>query len=156
MGERLKNSVGIWAFSPLATRFMPAGYQQGAVGEDMAARSVRVLEEMGVPINEVRASGGGARSELWRQIQADVYGREVVTISATEGPAFGAALLAGVGVGTFPTVEEACRRAIRVVERTVPIPGNVEVYDRFYPIYRELYGALKPHFDAVTELVASD
>jgi xylulokinase len=118
--------------------------------------SFEILKEMGVPIQEVRASGGGARSDLWRQIQADIYGREVVTISAIEGPAYGAALLAGAGVGVFPSVEEACRSAIRVVGRTAPIPQNVEVYDRFYPIYRELYGALKPHFDAVTELVAGD
>ena len=115
--------------------------------------SFEIFKEMGVPVRQVRASGGGGRSELWRQIQADVFGREIVTINATEGPAYGVALLAGVGTGVWASVEEACQATIRVVTRQKPIKANAATYDTFYPTYRALYGALKPHFDRVTELV---
>src|SRR5262249_54949950 len=80
--------------------------------------SFEILREMGVPIRQVRASGGGARSALWRQIQADVTGHEHVTINVDEGPAFGVALLAGVGTGVWNSVEEACRATIRVTQNT--------------------------------------
>ena len=115
--------------------------------------SFEIFKEMGVPVKQVRASGGGGRSELWRQIQADVFGREIVTINASEGPAYGVALLAGVGTGVWASVEEACAATIRVVTRQKPIKANVAIYDGFYPTYRALYRALKPHFDSVTELV---
>jgi len=115
--------------------------------------SFEIFKDMGVPVKQVRASGGGGRSELWRQIQADVFGREIVTINATEGPAYGVALLAGVGTGVWASVEEACAATIRVVTRQKPAKANVATYDSFYPTYRALYGALKPHFDRVTELV---
>src|SRR5207244_5173812 len=82
--------------------------------------SFEILKEMGVPLQQVRASGGGARSTLWRQIQADVTGREHVTINVDEGPAYGVALLAGVGTGVWSSVEEACRGSIRVVDRGSP------------------------------------
>ena len=108
---------------------------------------------MGVPVKQVRASGGGGRSPLWRQIQADVFGREIVTINATEGPAYGVALLAGVGTGVWSSVEEACAATIRVVTRQKPIKANVQAYNSFYPVYRALYPALKPSFDSVTKLV---
>jgi xylulokinase len=112
-----------------------------------------IFQEMGVPAKQVRASGGGGRSELWRQIQADVFGREIVTINSSEGPAYGVALLAGVGTGVWASVEEACGATIRVVTRQKPIKENVATYEAFYPTYRALYGSLKPHFDRVTELV---
>ena len=115
--------------------------------------SFEIFKEMDVPVKQVRASGGGGRSDLWRQIQADVFGREIVTINATEGPAYGVALLAGVGTGVWASVEEACQATIRVVTRQKPIAENVAIYDAFYPTYRALYAALKPHFDRVTELV---
>ncbi len=115
--------------------------------------SFEIFKEMGVPVKQVRASGGGGRSELWRQIQADVFGREIVTINAGEGPAYGVALLAGVGTGVWASVAEACQATIRVVTRQKPIKDNVATYNAFYPTYRALYGALKPHFDKVTELV---
>ncbi|HBO44734.1 MAG TPA: xylulokinase, partial [Planctomycetaceae bacterium] len=78
------------------------------------ADSLAIFDELGVPIRQIRASGGGGRSTLWRQIQADVFGREVVTINTDEGAAFGVALLAAVGAGEFKSVEEACRATIRV------------------------------------------
>jgi xylulokinase len=112
--------------------------------------SFEILDAMGVPVEQVRASGGGARSPLWRQIQADVTDREHVTINVDEGPAFGVALLAGVGTGVWSTVAEACRATIRVVDRAAPDPQAHAIYNRFYPIYRSLYAALKEPFAAVT------
>jgi len=114
---------------------------------------LEILREMQVPIQEVRASGGGARSSLWRQIQADLFNQEMVTLNIAEGPAYGAALLASVGTGIFDRIEDACHEAIQVIEHTKPIPKNVETYDRYYPLYRSLYGKLKPSFDQVTELL---
>lgn len=116
--------------------------------------SLELIKALGLEIRQVRASGGGARSELWRQIQTDIFGTEMVTINVTEGAAYGAALLAGVGAGIYASVEEACEHAIRVVERTEPIAESVAVYSQYYPIYRALYGALKPYFDQVAEIVA--
>ena len=115
--------------------------------------SFEILGEMGVPINQVRASGGGARSDVWRRIQADVTGREHVTINVDEGPAFGVALLAGVGTGVYPSVEEACRSTIEVVSSTKPDPRNKGLYDRYYAVYRALYPALKDQYRRVSEIV---
>ena len=115
--------------------------------------SLEILRAMGLPISQVRASGGGARSSLWRQIQADVFDTELVTINVDEGPAFGVALLAGVGAGIYASVEEACDRTISVAERTEPDPDNSATYDKFYPIYRGLYASLKDHFAEVGRLV---
>jgi len=100
-------------------------------------------------IKQIRVSGGGAKSALWRQILADVIGSELVTVNTTEGGAFGAALLAAVGAGVWSTVPEACRATIKVVSATSPQPAQVKVYDDLYPLYRGLYPALKPTFDAV-------
>lgn len=115
--------------------------------------SLEILREMGVPVEEIRASGGGGRSALWRQIQADVFGYPLTTINAQEGPAFGVALLAGVGVGLYPDVPSACAATIRVTSTTHPIPENVAVYARGYQVYRALYPALKAQFAAVADLV---
>ncbi|KPJ63872.1 xylulose kinase [candidate division KD3-62 bacterium DG_56] len=117
--------------------------------------SFEILREMGLPIEQVRASGGGARSALWRQIQADVAGAELVTINVDEGPAFGVALLAGVGAGIYPSVQDACARTIRVQERTAVDRGRVAVYARYYPIYRALYQSLKSQFKAVSQAVSA-
>jgi xylulokinase len=111
--------------------------------------SLELIRGLGVPIDQVRASGGGARSELWRQIQADVFNTELVVINITEGAAFGAALLAGVGAGVYSSVQEGVSTAIRVVSRTTPRRTEAEVYQRLYPHYRGLYGALKSTFDAL-------
>jgi xylulokinase len=102
-------------------------------------------------IDQIRISGGGAKSALWRQILADVMGNELVTVNTTEGAAYGAALLAGVGAGVWGTVPEACGATIRVVSRTGPQTDHVSAYGELYPLYRELYPALKPTFRAVAE-----
>lgn len=115
--------------------------------------SFSILEEMNVPISQVRASGGGARSELWRQIQADVSGYDHVTINVDEGPALGVALLAGVGTGVYSSVPEACKSVIKVVDTTAADPAAKSIYDRYYPIYRSLYASLKDDFAAVSRAV---
>jgi len=75
-------------------------------------------------------------------------------INVTEGAAYGAALLAGVGARVYKDVAEACQEAIEVVQRTEPIRENVALYGEFYPLYRALYAALKPSFDQVSQIVA--
>ena len=97
-------------------------------------------------IRQVRVSGGGARSPLWRQILADVLGSELVTVNTTEGAAFGAALLAGVGAGIWPDGETACRETVRVTGSTRPDAGAMAVYERAYGVYRGLYPALNGPF----------
>jgi xylulokinase len=102
-----------------------------------------IFDEMDVPVNAIRLGGGGARSALWRQIQADVYGREVEVLDAEEGPAYGAALLAGVGTGAWPSVDVACDRAVRVAARVPPDADASVSLDRRYQAFRRLYGALR-------------
>jgi xylulokinase len=94
-------------------------------------------------ITQVRVSGGGARSEFWRQILANVFESELVTVNTTEGAAFGAALLAGVGAGNWVDVNSACESVIRVTGSTMPEPNQIPVYRQTYSIYRDLYPALK-------------
>ncbi len=94
----------------------------------------------------MRATGGGAKSHTWRQIIADVLGVELVTTNAQEGPAFGAALLAGVAGGIYASVQQACEATVRVVDHTRPRPEFEGAYTRAYEQYRALYPALKPIF----------
>lgn len=96
-----------------------------------------------VQIDQVRVSGGGAKSHLWRQILADVFNAELVTVNTTEGAAYGAALLAGVGCGIYSDTDAACAKAVKVTGSTIPQALNVEKYDRLFPFYRDLYPALK-------------
>ena len=103
-----------------------------------------IIQEQGLALAQVRATGGGAKSPLWRQIIADVLGVELVTTNASEGPAFGAALLAGVASGVYSSVQESCDATVRVVERTEPQQQHAAVYARMYEQYRALYPALKP------------
>ena len=97
-------------------------------------------------ITQVRASGGGTKNALWRQILASVLEAELVTVNTTEGAAFGAALLAGVGTGTWKDVPSACAAAVKLTGSTSPDPVQVEVYRKAYPLYRTLYPALKSIF----------
>jgi xylulokinase len=105
--------------------------------------SLEIFRELEIPVEQIRASGGGSRSFLWRQIQADVYGKELVTLRTSEGSAFGAALLAGVGAGIYSAVEESAREAIQIRERMAPLAANVQLCDRQYQIYRQLYPAIR-------------
>jgi xylulokinase len=100
-------------------------------------------------VTEVRIAGGGAKGALWRRIVASALGLPMVTVSSTEGAACGAALLAGVGAGAWPSVEAACDATIRVTGRDEPVAAWAEAYDALHPRYRELYAALKPTWDAL-------
>ena len=112
--------------------------------------SFRLIKSAGLgEITQVRVSGGGAKSALWRQILADVLDQALVTVNTTEGAAYGAALLAGVGADAWSSVPEACKATINVVESTTPQPEHAAAYKKLYPQYRALYPALKPTFDAV-------
>jgi xylulokinase len=99
-------------------------------------------------ISQVRVTGGGARSPLWRQILADVFQAEIVTVNTVEGAAFGAALLAGTGTGVFRSVEAACDATIQVTGTTTP-GKDQNIYQTLYPLYRELYPLLKTTFRSV-------
>ena len=110
----------------------------------------QIFDEIGVPITQVRASGGGAKSPFWRQIHADVTGHPHVTLSVDEGPALGVALLAAVGTGAYATVADACRAAIQTVSETAPDPQAHTEYQKYYGVYRALYPALKEQFAAVS------
>jgi xylulokinase len=107
--------------------------------------SLELMRDISLSIEQVRASGGGARSPLWRQILADVFNSEIVLTNVTEGAAFGAALLAGVGTGIYNDVDEASSRGIRITDRIEPGP-NTGIYADYYPMYRALYPALAPIF----------
>jgi len=115
--------------------------------------SLEIIRGMGIRIDQIRASGGGARSKLWRSIQADVNGVPMVTINVDEGPAYGAALLAGVGTKVFASVEQACDATIRVVNEIAPSEEFARIYDRYYGLYRKLYPSLEPHFKKLTRLI---
>ena len=114
--------------------------------------SFELMQSVGLAeIRQVRISGGGARSALWRQILADVLNVELVTVNTTEGAAYGAALLAATGAGVYPDVDTACAATIRLTGRTVPGPASV-AYGEVYPLYRDLYPALRPSFNAVARV----
>jgi xylulokinase len=111
--------------------------------------SLAIIRELNVPVKQIRASGGGSKNPLWRQIQADAFGQDVVTINAEQGPAYGVALLAAVGAGAFRNVEEACAATIRVVNKTPLNKKAAKVYDAGFPIYQQLYRSLKSDFAAI-------
>jgi xylulokinase len=100
-------------------------------------------------IQQVRISGGGARSELWREILASTFEAELVTVNTTEGAAYGAALLAGVSAGAWGNVPAACQAVVKITGETHPNPAWVEAYRRAHTIYAGLYPALKMSFEAM-------
>ena len=116
--------------------------------------SFTLIQQAGLgAISQVRVSGGGAKSPLWQQIMADVLDVELVTVNTTEGAAFGAALLAGVGAGIFATVPAACDATIHLTGRVQPSPART-AYQDFYPRYRALYPALASEFHAMAGVVS--
>jgi xylulokinase len=115
--------------------------------------SLELIRGIGLPVTEIRASGGGARSPLWRQILSDLFQADIVTVSTTEGAAFGAALLAGAGCGVFAGIERACDATIVVTDRATPDAQRVQTYERIYEVYRDLYPMLRPTMHALDGLV---
>ncbi|MBX7186449.1 MAG: xylulokinase [Vicinamibacteria bacterium] len=109
-----------------------------------------LLEGAGLPpVSQVRIAGGGAKSDLWRKIVSSVLNVEIATVNSTEGAAFGAALLAGVGFGAFPDVDAACEATIKVTGRDAPDADWTSIYDAEYGRYRGVYPALKPIFESL-------
>ena len=102
-----------------------------------------IFNEMQIPVTSIRLGGGGARSPLWRQIQADVYAHEVEIVAAEEGAAYGAAILAGVGAGAWSSVDEACDKVVRVASRIAPHPSASKTMQQAYRTYRKIYPALR-------------
>jgi len=102
-----------------------------------------IFSELGVPVERIVVGGGGARSALWREIQASVYGRAVETIAADEGAAYGAAILAGVGARIWATVDEAVDAVVRRGGTTSPKPEAVDVMNDRYAQFRRVYPALR-------------
>jgi xylulokinase len=105
-----------------------------------------IFEELGVRTDRIVVSGGGARSPVWRQIQADVFRSEVARVHGEERAGIGAAMLAGIGTGVYEGFEDACRKAVRTEACTPPIAANVERYDRLYDVFHGLYPKLKDDF----------
>lgn len=126
-------------------------------GVAFALRScMEVFEGLGMVVNRVVASGGAASSPLWRQIQADIFGVELVTVASTEQAALGAALLAGMGVGLYRGAEDACERVVKTVSTTRPIESNARAYDQLYDVYKSLYPSLKEQFASLSRLGKQD
>lgn len=111
--------------------------------------SLEIFRKLKVPVRQVVATGGGAVNPFLRQLQADIYGEEVVTVNNQEGPAYGAAILALVGSGLYPSISQACSKLLRVVTRTSPKPKAVKRYNEWYGEFRKLYPALKESFSSI-------
>jgi xylulokinase len=107
-----------------------------------------IFREMKVPVKQIRLGGGGARSPLWRQIQADVYGHDVQIVEAEEGAAYGAAILAGVGAKVWPSVDDACNTIVRVREKIVCRPDVAAAMNAAYTAYQRVYPATKAIFSS--------
>lgn len=112
-----------------------------------------IIGDMGIGINEVRASGGGGKSRLWRQMQADVFGCRINTINSSQGPALGAAILAMTGTNEYSSVEEACENIIKVEDTLEPSYNNTKKYKSYHDVYKRLYIALKDEYKAVNNLL---
>ncbi len=131
------------------------GHLARAVMEGVAMslrESLEIIRGLGVPVREMRLSGGGAKSPLWKQIFADVMDQPACTINAEQGPAYGVALLAAVGTGQFKSIEEACKATIEVVHKTLPKKAAVKNYQKLFPIYQSLYGSLQKTFEELSRL----
>jgi xylulokinase len=118
--------------------------------------SLEIMRRLDLPVEQVRATGGGARSALWRELQADVYGLPIHRTTADEGPAHGAALLAGVAAGVYADVEEACSTVRLREEVTEPHPGRTRIYDELYETYRSLYPATREAMHRLAGLAAGE
>lgn len=115
--------------------------------------TIEICRERGMDITEVRAAGGGARSQLWRQMQADIYNANVVTTNMEESGCAAGAIMAATGTGYFRTIKEACDSFLKIESITEPIQKNVKIYDDYYETYRELYPALKELYTKQSKIV---
>jgi xylulokinase len=113
---------------------------------------LEIMAEQGVAVTQIRATGGGAKSRFWRQLQADVLGKTVVSMAADEGPAYGVALLAAVGAGEFKNIAEACQATVKTKAQVKPAATARRQYDHGFPIYQQLYRSLRDDFRAIAAI----
>ncbi|MDP8951383.1 MAG: FGGY-family carbohydrate kinase, partial [Actinomycetota bacterium] len=118
--------------------------------------SLEIMRKLEVPMEQVLAVGGGARSSLWRQLQADVYNTPIHRTTADEGPAYGAALLGGVACGAYRDVGEACAQTELREGVTLPQSESVASYNRYYEVYRSLYAANKDVMHRLPQVSAGE
>lgn len=114
--------------------------------------SLEIIRSLDVPVKEIRASGGGSKNPLFRQLQADIFAQKIASIQVEQGPAYGVALLAAVGNGSYANIEAACKATIELAEFTSPNKKASKAYDRLFPIYQGLYGHLREDFAALASL----
>lgn len=113
---------------------------------------LELIKGLGIPIENIRVSGGGSKSPLWRQMQADIFNNSVRTINSSEGPAFGVAILAGVGIGLYDSIEEACGEMIREKDITETLVDHVDKYNAIYGLYQKLYPMMKDGYKMHSEI----
>jgi xylulokinase len=102
--------------------------------------SLEIFKSLGINMDRIIISGGGAKSRLWKQILADILGSEVYTSTMKEQACFGAAIMAGVGVGAYSSIDSACASIVRIHEQPImPIAENIEIYESRYKVYQQLY-----------------
>jgi xylulokinase len=111
-----------------------------------------VMKQLDAAPNQVRATGGGARSDLWRQVMADVFDCRIVRTVSDHGPAYGAALLASVAAGIHADVEEACAGIELRAEADDPDLARVRIYDEYHALYQSLYAATRSQMHKLSAL----
>lgn len=116
--------------------------------------SLTIMSGLGVAVTEIRATGGGARSDLWRQMLADILGCRIVRTTADQGPAYGAALLGGIAAGVYSDVEQACAGITLRPDANEPDPASASIYEDYYPAYRDLYPANVSAMHKLSELAS--
>jgi xylulokinase len=115
--------------------------------------SINLVRELGLDVHDVRASGGGSRSAFWRQMMADAFNANVITVNSSHGAAFGASILAGIGAGVYSSAQDAARTIVRETSRTSPGPDS-KTYPRYYDRFRALYEALRGEFSAMAACIS--
>ncbi len=111
-----------------------------------------ILKKLGIAVEHMRVCGGGSKSSLWRQIMADLYECEIVSLVREEGPAFGVAILAGVGTGVFSGVREISKKLAQTGSTVLPIQEEVKIYKKYHNLYDDLYEHMKDDFNALYDL----
>jgi len=117
--------------------------------------NAEIIENLGVKIKRVYTVGGGSKSRLWRQIQADVMGKVIVRTNLEEGAALGAAILAGVGVGLYDTITGAVKDIVKIKDIHNPDRKRCKQYEKYYEIYKELYSSLRPVYKKMSRVLKS-
>jgi xylulokinase len=108
---------------------------------------IEIFREMKVPVEEVRVTGGGAKNVFWKQTLSDAFDQSTCSLAASEGAAYGVALLAAVGTKEYKSVEEACDATVRTCDPVKPDSKRVKVYQKYYPLWQNLYRSLKKDYE---------